>query len=416
LTGRVIAVGISGAGPVTTVGRFLPGGPINDNAAFKAYTEPGKVLAPDRILVGSTSNFGSPSATKDDMPGSLISIDPASSQPLLIPAEFAKTGGQASTLEGKVQLYSAQSPAFVNSVTNPQAVTSSLPSVSNILDISINNAFGRLWPANAPQGLDKEGSETILDPGGMPLAGGPNPETGGVFFGSMTPRKPEQVIPGKLAAGAVGTAFLGRALDDPRRAVFAVVTADGSILQAHTEKAVDGLAPPGTISDLRGKNNSAELHVGAVLKYYTADPVLYVSDPLANEIVAVTLPKDDVGKVRKSGTVERYKDNAFKMPVDLAPTVPEANHRDWSSNTTLAELADIYVLNRGNNTITRMKVDGQVIATRRVVLPDNKSLGSARVNGITTSLDGTKIYVTVTGKLSGYSEEGALLELPSFTD
>jgi hypothetical protein len=368
LTARVVAVGVPGAGPVTAVGRFLPGGPINDNAAFKAYTEPGKVLAPDRILIGSTSNFGASTAVKDDMPGSLLSIDASATEVIRVPPEFARTGDQATALNGMVQLYSAQSPAFVNSVTNPQAVTASLPAVSNILDISINNAFGRLWPANAPRGLDKEGSETILDPGGMPLLGGPNPETGGVFFGALTPHKPEQIIPGKLDSGAVGTAFLGRALDDPRRAVFAVITADGSILQAHTEKAVDGLAPAGTISDLRGKSNSAELHVGAVLKYYTADPVLYVSDPLANEIVAVTLAKDEVGKVRKSSTIERYKDKALKMPVDLAPTVPEVNHRDWSSNTTLAELADIYVLNRGNNTITRMKVDGTVIGTRKVQL------------------------------------------------
>ena len=110
-----------------------------------------------------------------------------------------------------------------------------------------------------------------------------------------------------------------------------------------------------------------------------------------------------------------YKSAAFDMPVDLAPTVSEANHRDWSSNTTLAELADIYVLNRGNNTITRMKVDGTVIATRAVVLPGNKTLGKAKLNGIATSMDGSNIYVTVTGTLPGYSQDGAVLELPAFT-
>jgi hypothetical protein len=73
-------------------------------------------------------------------------------------------------------------------------------------------------------------------------------------------------------------------------------------------------------------------------------------------------------------------------------------------------------VNRGNNTVTRMKVDGTVIGTRKVQLPDNKSLGAAKLNGITTSLDGAKIYVSVTGKLPGYNEEGALLELPSFTN
>src|SRR6185503_16261347 len=112
----------------------------------------------------------------------------------------------------------------------------------------------------------------------------------------------------------------------------------------------------------------------AVLKYYTADPVLYVSDPVKNEIVAITTPKDDVGMVRKAGTIQRFQNPAFNQPVDLAPTIPEGNHRDWASNTSLAELADIYVLNRGNNTISRMKVDGSVIATRKVTLPENKSL------------------------------------------
>jgi DNA-binding beta-propeller fold protein YncE len=140
-----------------------------------------------------------------------------------------------------------------------------------------------------------------------------------------------------------------------------------------------------------------------------------VSDPVADEIVSVSLPKDGTGTVRRSGDVQRFKNEAFDMPVDLAPTSPEGSHRDWSSNTTLAELSDIYVLNRGNNTITRIKDDGTVIATQAVVLPGGESLGSAKLNGIATSPDGAKIYVTVTGTLPGRAEEGALLELPTFT-
>src|SRR6185503_16189721 len=84
LVARVVAVGIPGAGPVAAVGKFLPGGPINDNAAFKAYTEGGKVLEADRLLVGSTSNFGAPVATKEDMPGSLLSIDAKSTDVLKV--------------------------------------------------------------------------------------------------------------------------------------------------------------------------------------------------------------------------------------------------------------------------------------------------------------------------------------------
>ena len=62
LAARVVAVGIPGAGAISPVGRFLPGGPIHDVAAFAAYTEPGRVLDPNRILVGSSSNFGAPLA------------------------------------------------------------------------------------------------------------------------------------------------------------------------------------------------------------------------------------------------------------------------------------------------------------------------------------------------------------------
>lgn len=410
---RVIAVGIPGAGTLSSPGRFLPGGPINDNADFKAFTEPGKMLDPQRVLVGSTSNFGAPLARPEDRPGAMLSIDTSAGDVIRVPPDFARDGTQATALNGRVQMYSAQTSAFLNRRNNSGAVTADLPGVSNPLDLSINNAFGRLWPANAPQGLGKDGSLTILDPTGKPLADPPNKDIGGVFAGTKANRSP-QVIAGGLTSGVVATAFIGRAVDDPRRAVFVAVTADGAIAQAHTERALDGIAPAGTISDLRGQKNADELHAGAVLKYYTPEPVLYVSDPVKNEVVAITLLKDESGMVRKAGTIQRYSSKAFNLPVDLCPTVSEANSRDWSSNTTLSELADIYVLNRGNNTVTRMKVDGTVIATRRVELEGGKSLGSARLNGIATSPDGKTIYVSVTGKLTGYSEDGALLALASF--
>lgn len=85
LEARVVAVGIPGAGPVTAVGKFLPGGPINDKPEFKSYTDPGKVLESERILVGSPSNFGATKAVEKDMPGSIISIDPRSGEVLRVP-------------------------------------------------------------------------------------------------------------------------------------------------------------------------------------------------------------------------------------------------------------------------------------------------------------------------------------------
>ena len=81
---------------------------------------------------------------------------------------------------------------------------------------------------------------------------------GGVYVGNLTnrnivavPAQP-QAIPGSLSAGAVGTAFLGPSPDGSCKAVFSVVTADGAIVQEHTLKGLDRLAPPGTVQPLLG--------------------------------------------------------------------------------------------------------------------------------------------------------------------
>src|SRR5215471_11985748 len=250
IAGRIVALGIPGVSAIAPVGVFLPGGPIHDNPKFAAFTQPGRVLDPARILVGSRSNFGAPLANPGQQEGSFLSIDPRNPQPLVIPSDFAASDGQASALGGLVQMFSAQSPAFLNGKNNPSSVTAAFTGVGNPLGISINNAFGRLWPANSPTGLDGIGTSTILDPTGIPLAGAPNPQAGGVFAGNLTPRLPTQIMSGALDRGAVGTAFLGRSPDGSGRAVFSVVLADGSIIQAHTAKAVDGLAPSGAISPL----------------------------------------------------------------------------------------------------------------------------------------------------------------------
>ena len=68
-----------------------------------------------------------------------------------------------------------------------------------------------------------------------------------MYSGNLTNRKP-QVIAGGLNTGAVGTALLGHSPDGSTKAVFAVVCADGSIVQEHTLNGLDGLAPPGAIS------------------------------------------------------------------------------------------------------------------------------------------------------------------------
>jgi hypothetical protein len=420
LQGRVVAVGIPGASAISAIGTFLPGGPIHDNPALAAYTQAGRVLDPVRIVVGSTSNFGAPVADPAQKEGSFLSIDPTGPEVLRIPPRFAAAGDQASALGGRVQMYSAQSPAFLNGVNTPSAVTADFTAVSNPLGMSINNAFGRLWPANAPFGLEGIGTSTIVDPTGLPLAGAPNQQTGGVYAGDLTPRQPTQVLPGALHRGAVGTAFLGRAPDGSGRAVFSVVVADGSVVQEHTAQALDGLAPEGTVSPLLGSdaddhgNRHVSPRLGAIVNY-SPTRILYVSEPFANSIVAIDLTDD--GVIFRVVGVRRFHSEALHEPVDLAPAEIETSDPNWASNTTLEEGADFYVANRGNNTIVRMRQDGTVAAVRRVRLANGRSLGTARLNGIAVSSDGSTIWVTVTGHLPGQGEQrGAVLELPAFGD
>ena len=445
LRGRVVAVGIPGASAISAVGTFLPGGPIHDKPQFAAFTQPGRILDPVRILVGSCSNFAAPRANTDQQEGSFLSIDPRAAETLAIPQDFAASDGQASTLGGRLQLFTAQSPAFLNGIDNPAAVTAGFTGASNPLGLSINNAFGRLWPANAPFGIEAIGTSTILDPDGAGLAGAPNVQAGGVFAGNLTPRSPTQLIPGALKFGAVGTAFLGHSPDGSTRAVFSVVLADGSIVQEHAGRGVDGLAPPGTIApllvhdrDLRSPQAMAsekqdeplavqppsdteqqkcheDLHVSlrmGVIFNWEPTRILYVSEPFENHIVALDISDD--GKVFHVVRVRHFRSEALDEPVDLAPVTIDSTDPNFASNTTLDLNSDFYVANRGNNTIVRMRQDGTVAAVRRVRLADGRSLGKARLNGIATAPDGSTIWVTVIGHLPGHELEGAVLELPAF--
>lgn len=429
LRGRIIAVGIPGASAISPVGTFLPGGPVHDKPAFQAYTQPGRILDPARILVGSTSNFGEPLARADQLPGSFLSIDPRGGQVLMPRADFAATGGQASTLNGMVQLYSANSPDFLNSIHNAGAATANYTSVTNPLGLSINNAFGRLWPANAPYGLYGQGTSTIADPTGEPLAGPPNANIGGVYAGQLTNRQP-QLVSGALSTGAVGTALLGRSPDGSSKAVFVVVCADGSIVQEHTLKGLDGLAPANTVASLLGRSWSDDEEKNdnngdkdgnkqpvtprlGVLVNYSPARILYVSEPFENSIAAITLSDD--GVIFHVAGIHRLNSPMLDHPVDLAPAEMETSDPDWSSNTTLDVGSDFYVANRGNNTIVRMRQDGTVVAVRSIRLADGRPLGDARLNGIAASPDGSKLWVSVTGHLPGYGKAtGAVLELPAF--
>jgi hypothetical protein len=461
INARVVAVNIPGASAISQVGTFLK--KPDNNAAVCSHTatglpilfphpipafglpagsfiQPGAVLDPNRILVGSRSNFGAPLAPFGvGSEGSFLSIDPSGQGVLSVPPNFAQSGVQASTLGGAVQMYSANSNNWLNSVNNNSAFTRQYTGVSNPLGLSNNNGFGRLWPANAPFGDRGDGSSSILDPDGRPLLGAPNLLIGGVYVGSLTNRNvvavpPQfvqplpQVIPGSLSTGAVGTAFLGPSPDressNTCRAVFAVVTADGAIVQEHTQKGLDGLAPAGTVQPLLGRswgspNQGVEPRLGVLMNPYTATPnaawQLFVSEPFNNTIAVINLvvvgtaPNQVFGLKDPANPVSRISSPLLNLPVDLAPVKRDADSEAWASNTTLDEDSDFYVANRGNNTIVRMKQDGSVVAVRRVAL--DSPVNNASLNGIATSTDGTTIYVTFT---IPSNIQGGVLALPAF--
>ncbi len=424
IQGRIVALNIPGASTISPVGTFLPGGPIHDKPALAAFTQPGQVLDPVRILVGSNSNFGAPLARTDERPGSILSIDPRGDT-LVVPSAFASGGGQASTLGGRVQIYTANNAAFLNSIKNPAAKTANFTGASNPLGLSINWAFGRLWPSNAPTGLQGIGTSSILDPQGWGLAGAPNANIGGEYAGDLTnrgafPPSTAQVIPGALNSGAVATAFFGASPDGSGKAVFAGVGADGSIVQEHTLQGLDGLAPAGTISPLPAgededdddANTAVTPRIGAIFAW-EPNLILFVSEPFEDRIAVLDITHDNV--VFRVAGVRHFESDALHHPVDLAPVTMETTDHGFASNTTLDSDSDFYVANSGNNTIVRMSQTGSVVSVRQVTRADGMPLGGARLNGIATSPDGTTIWVTLVGHLPGVPHStGAVLELPSF--
>ena len=417
LTARVVAVGIRGAGAVAPVGFFHPGGPVHDKPEMAAYTEFGRGLDPARVLVASTSNFGAPRAQDDSSEGSVLSLDPAGDT-IVVPADFAASGKQASAAAGRVQLFAAQSAAFLNAVHTPDAASASFPSVSNPLGISINNAFGRVWIANAPKGAHAGGTLSIADPSGEPLAGAPNKRAGGVFVGDRTNR-PRQLVPGALKAGAVATALLGASPDGSKRAVFAVLTADGALAQAHTEFGLDGLSPSGTIapikiqSPLEANSDQAAVTRAGMIFSWVPDRLLFVTEPADNAIAVLSLTDDE--KVFRAAKTNSFTPPELDDPIDLAPAVPEvANPGFFEQHHAGGQFRHLCRQPRQwNDRPYERRRHGRGV--RRVVLKDGRDLGPGLLNGIAVSTDAQEIWLTVSGAVPEYpNAPGVLLEVEAF--
>ena len=328
---------------------------------------------------------------------------------MTVAPDLATAGGQAASADGLAQIYANQDAAFLNSVNNPTAVTAALPSSSLPLGISINSGNGRPWIANAPTGANGAGTITVDDPSGAPLAGPPDPVAGGVFSGDGTNRNSGSTE--GLDHGAVATAILSKSPDGTGKAVFLAAEADGSIVQVHVLKGVDGLAPAGTFHPLTNVTVAATQSMSpdvvtrvGMLFNWVPTRVAFVSDPLGNQIVALDISDD--GTLFIAGAPRFIRSPWFNRPVDLAPAVREVSSDNFASNTTLGGGSDIYVLNRGDNSIVRINQAGQVLAARRIVA----ALPAFRVNGIAVSENAQTIWVTAV--MAG--GDGVVLQLPAF--
>lgn len=73
----------------------------------------------------------------------------------------------------------------------------------------------------------------------------------------------------------------------------------------------------------------------------------------------------------------------------------------------------MYVANRGDGTVARIRQDGTIVAVRKIALPGIGAIGPGQLNGIAVSADARAIWLTVTGKMAGLPD-GAVLEIPAF--
>lgn len=395
LHARVVATGIAGAGAISEVGAFIPGSALHDVPDFAAFTQPGRVFEPRRLLVASTSNFGAPLARPGDAAGAILSIDP-SSDAVAVPPDFATSGTQASAQGGAVQLYTAQSPRFSHAPSTPATID--FTSVGLPTGISLNNG-GRPWFSSATTGSAAAGTVSILNPDGGPIA---------VFAGDLTDHG---TTTHGLSTAALGLAFLTKSPSADPKPVFAAVTADGSVVQVHASNGVDGLAPPGTITPIAGVGRAAAestaprvvARAGVVFNWAPTRN-LVITDPLADRLVIVDVADD--GQLFTAPRIRTITADELDVPIDVAPTTREVADANFNSNTMLGAGADLYVLNRGNNTIVRMQLDGKVTAVRAIDAP----VPGFRANGICVSSDNQVLYVTATTP----GQQGVVLAMPAF--
>jgi hypothetical protein len=426
LQARMVATGMRQAFGIRQVGRFHGGGPLVSNPEFLLQTQAGRALDPKRILVAVEQNFGVAAGNAAHARGALLSIDADAAPPgraLVVPAQLAP-GRPAEG--GAVQLYSVQSSGQLNRVHNAGARTADFAGVSGPRYLSMNNGFGRPWIANAPFGMRGAGSESVLDPDGAPLANAPSDEAGGVFAGTLSPRTSSpkavrsgwfasllnrrnggQLTPGAIEQGAFGTAFLGSSPDGSGFAVFAVATGTGAVAQVHVQDGVDGLAPAGTVDV--GQDDPGV--IGMAFQW-VPDRALYLADARRDRVVVLEL--DDDSRQFKLRRSRHLSSPRLKQPVDLAPCIPEIANPRFSSHTTLAGGSDLYVVNRGDGSLLRLRQDGTVVARAEIAWPDGRAVGGGSLRSIAVSSDAQRVWLIAERGAQGGGTESVLIEVRGF--
>ena len=202
--------------------------------------------------------------------------------------------------------------------------------------------------------------------------------------------------------------------------MFFAALADGSIEQVHVQKGVDQLAPPGSFTPIAGISTDAAesanpdvvTRVGMIFNWVPTR-ILYVTDPLANRILALDISDESSDPATSSNTLFAATQRAVSHvarssigPSTSPRPTPEVAARNFASNTTLGGGSDFYVLNRGNNSIVRMTQDGHVVARQQI----HANIPAFRVNGLAVSDDARTIWITATAP----RRQGVVLRIPAF--
>ena len=206
---------------------------------------------------------------------------------------------------------------------------------------------------------------------------------------------------------------MSKSPDGTGKAVFLAAEADGSIVQVHVLKGVDGLAPAGTFHPLPnadGRGDAVDVaatpsRASGWLFNWVPTRIAYVSDPLADRIVALDIGDD--GTLFTAGAPRVIRSRWFRPPGRSGAGRAGGLERELrEQHDARRRLRPLRPQPRQQHRSSASTQAGQVLAVRRI----EAALPPFRVNGIAVSEDAQTIWVTVV--MAG--GRGAVLQLPSF--